>query len=749
MTTVSPEPSRSVGLSAKLTGLVIGSVMFTALVIGSVSFLVARYEIHTVEQEKLLSLTESRKATIEGYLRSIEQDTRTLANSETVQNATLQFSAAWSGLGTRQQERLKKAYITDNPHPVGKKHMLDEAKDDSQYSQIHKQFHPWFRQLAKERGYYDIFIFDLEGNLVYSVFKENDYATNLEDGEFKDTDLGNAFWAAAEADKSGTLSFFDFRPYAPSGNAPASFISAPVTDMSGQTIGVLAFQMPIDRFNAILSQTDGLGDSGESVLVGKDLLARNDTRHFKDSILKRKVSHEGVQRALAGETDIVIYEEANGIVKKAAFSPLDFQGNRFALVTQLDYDEANAPVIELRNYMLVLSAAALVVIGFIAYLVSRTMARPILQMTEAMTRLSSGEKDTVIPAKRRSDEISQMADALETLKDSVIAAEKLAREQAELERRQVEEREKATAEKALIDADLAKKSAEEARLASERAEYLSKIMTEFEGTVNDVLSTFASAAEKMQSSAESLSKTAEQTSQKSVAVAAASEEASANVQIVAAAAEEMSSSIGEISRQIGESAKIAREGVVDAEKANERIQGLATAAQKIGEVVDLINDIASQTNLLALNATIEAARAGEAGKGFAVVATEVKSLADQTAKATEEIGSQIAEIQGATHHAVEAIENIGSTIGKVDGIASSIAAAMEQQGSSTAEIAGSVQNAAQGTQEVSSHISDVTEAASETGGAANGLLNATQELNSQALVMRNAVDEFLEKVKAA
>ena len=339
--------------------------------------------------------------------------------------------------------------------------MLDEGKDDSQYSQTHSQFHPWFREFARERGYFDIFIFDLEGNLVYSVFKKSDYATNFEDGEFKDTDLGNAFRAAAEAEKPGSLSFFDFKPYAPGNNAPASFISAPVTDTSGQIIGVLAFKMPVDRINKILGQTKGLGESGESILVGKDMLVRNDTRHFSDSILKRKVDHEGVQRALGGETDIVVYEAPNGIVKEAAFAPLDFQGQRFALVTQLDYDEANAPVIELRNYMLMLGAAALVLIGLVGYMVSKTMARPILLMTQAMTRLASGEEDTEIPAKGRRDEIGQMADAVESFKESVTIAQNLAREQAEIERQQAAEREKVAAEKAKIDAELAKKSAEE------------------------------------------------------------------------------------------------------------------------------------------------------------------------------------------------------------------------------------------------------------------------------------------------
>ena len=739
----------TLGIGAKLTGLVTASVMFTALVIGGASYFIASNEIHSLQDDKLLALTEARKSALQDYLGSLEQDLRTLSGSEMAQNATLQFSAAWAGLGGGQRQKLQKAYITDNPHPTGQKEELDFAKDGTRYSEVHKQYHPWFRQFLRERGYYDIFLFDLEGNLVYSVFKELDYATNLEDGQYKDTDLGNAFRAAANGKNAGELSFFDFRPYAPSADAPASFLSAPVTDGSGQVIGVLAFQMPIDRINKVMGQTQGLGESGESILVGGDFLARNDTRHAEGSILKRKLDNPAVKKALAGDSGVALYEGGDGRVMEAAFTPLDFGGVRYGLLTHIDYDEANAPVVEMRNYMLLIAVIAMVLIGVIGYLVSKSVSGPVQRMTDAMTRLAAGEKDTEVPAKGRGDEIGDMAEALESFKESVIRAERLAQEQAEHERQQVAEREEAAREKAKADEELAAKSAEEARQASERATYMSEITTEFETAVNSVLATFASAAEEMQSSAESLTATAEQASQKSVAVAAASEEASSNVQTVAAAAEEMSASIGEISRQVDESARIAREGVEDAERANERVQGLAQAAQKIGEVVDLINDIASQTNLLALNATIEAARAGEAGKGFAVVATEVKSLADQTAKATDEIGAQIAEIQGATNQAVDAIRGIGDTIGKVDGIASSIAAAMEQQGSSTSEIAGSVQNAAQGTQEVSNHISDVTHAASETGSAANGMLDATTELNSQAVVLRQAVDSFLEKVKAA
>ena len=213
-------------------------------------------------------------------------------------------------------------------------------------------------------------------------------------------------------------------------------------------------------------------------------------------------------------------------------------------------------------------------------------------------------------------------------------------------------------------------------------------------------------------------------------VAAASEEASTNVQTVASAGEELFSSINEISRQVAESARISNEASEHAQQTNVQINGLAEAAQGIGEVISLINDIASQTNLLALNATIEAARAGEAGKGFAVVASEVKNLATQTGKATEDISVKIAQIQTATQQSVTAIGTITHTIGRINEISTMIASAVEEQGSATQEIARNVQEeAARGTQEVSSGISHVSQVVGETGAAATQVLSSAGELS--------------------
>jgi methyl-accepting chemotaxis protein len=187
--------------------------------------------------------------------------------------------------------------------------------------------------------------------------------------------------------------------------------------------------------------------------------------------------------------------------------------------------------------------------------------------------------------------------------------------------------------------------------------------------------------------------------------------------------------------------------VDEADRTNATVSGLQDAAQKIGEVVQLINDIAAQTNLLALNATIEAARAGDAGKGFAVVASEVKNLANQTAKATEDIQSQVGQMQSVTGNTVDAIKNITGTIRRMSEIATTIASAVEEQGAATREIARNIQEAARGTQEVSSNIGGVVQAADETGRGAGQTLDAARSLNQHADRLGHEVESFIGTIR--
>jgi methyl-accepting chemotaxis protein len=350
-----------------------------------------------------------------------------------------------------------------------------------------------------------------------------------------------------------------------------------------------------------------------------------------------------------------------------------------------------------------------------------SIARPIRKIAEVLLELGNGNKQVDVPYVGRGDEVGDAANAANIFKENLIRIEKMEAEQKEIE----------------------------ARAAAQRKADMHKLADDFQQAVGQIVDTVSSASTELEAAAGTLTKTAEVTQELSSTVAAASEQASANVQSVASATEEMTSSVNEISRQVQESSKIAGEAVKQAQQTDARINELSKAAGRIGDVVKLITAIAEQTNLLALNATIEAARAGEAGRGFAVVASEVKQLASQTAKATDEIGTQIAGMQSATQESVAAIKEIGGTIGRISEIASTIAAAVEEQGAATQEIARNVGEAAKGTAQVATNITDVNRGAGETGSASAQVLSSAQSLSHESNHLKSEVDKFLMTVRAA
>jgi methyl-accepting chemotaxis protein len=368
-----------------------------------------------------------------------------------------------------------------------------------------------------------------------------------------------------------------------------------------------------------------------------------------------------------------------------------------------------------------ISGIVFLVIGGGIFGVGLGVIRPMTRMTGVMAHLADGGLEIQIPSLNRRDEVGAMARAVQVFRENALRVQAMKSEQVGL-----------------------KLKAQEDRKAA-----MSRVADGFEQAIGKIVEAVSSASVEIELAAGSLTKTAETTHQLTAAAAVESDRSSSNVQSAAVASEEMASSVTEIGRQVQQSEEITHSAVRQAEQTNAQISELSQSAGRIGEVVKLIAAVAEQTNLLALNATIEAARAGEAGRGFAVVASEVKALAAQTAKATEEIGTQITQMQSATQQSVSAIKEISVTIGQISEISTAIAAAVEEQGAATQEIARNVQQAARGTIQVGNSIADVSRGAANTGAAAEQVHGFARSLSNEGIHLKLEVEKFLATVRAA
>jgi len=349
-----------------------------------------------------------------------------------------------------------------------------------------------------------------------------------------------------------------------------------------------------------------------------------------------------------------------------------------------------------------------------------TGIRPLRTLSERVRALADGDLDVSVPEIPTRDEVGQIAGAVAVLKDSVVEADRLKRENAEKERRAQEQQRQA----------------------------MNELAERFEREVGEIVQQVGSSAQQLQGTAETMSTAAADTSGRVQTVGSSAEQAASNVQTVASAAQQLTNSIDEVGSRINQTSETARSARERADGARQQIQSLAQAAHQIGDVIQQIQDIAEKTNLLALNATIEAARAGEAGKGFAVVADEVKSLANQTQKATEDITQRINAVQGETDEAVSVIETVAENMREIDEAASSIASAVEEQISSTREISRNVEEASTGVQDVSSQMDEMSNTAGQAGTASNEVLSAASKLSQQADTLSTKVEGFLREVRS-
>ncbi len=586
---------------------------------------------------------------------------------------------------------LQNNYIVQNSNPVGNKHKLDESRAGTKYDISHKTIHPYLREMVEQFGFYDIFLIDSEsGDIVYSVFKEIDFGTNLINGPYAGTSLGESFRRANNASHNERAVLADFLPYFPSYEAPASFVSYPIFE-GEKRVGVVAIQIPLNLVNEAMDVTGLLGEKGEAYLVGHDHLPRTDSRLDKSnrSIAQAftnpslgTMKSDAIDNGLAGKSGIALSKNYLGTQSIGAFAPIDIYGLKWTVVAEESIESAfeasNAVTSESSNaqssllfYSISFSLLCAAIILPFAWWIVRNLMNPIDQTIATLRDIAEGEGDlTKRLDESRRDELGDLArwfNAFATRIHDVVSI-------------------------ISTNAQLLSRSSED---LSRNAEQLSDGVT----------------SSKTQSA--SVSAAAEQMSLNMREVADSTDGMSQTIRAVAASVEEMNQTIREIARSAEKSATVAGEAANLVEISNDKISNLGQAADEIGKVIEVIQDIAEQTNLLALNATIEAARAGEAGKGFAVVATEVKELAKQTAAATDDIRTRIEAIQASTGDAVNSIREISEVITNVNEVSRTIASAVEEQSITTRQISDNVGTTALAAESVARGVAETALASRE------------------------------------
>jgi methyl-accepting chemotaxis protein len=722
--------SRKLPLAAALMTLIsVGVASVAAIWLASISLETAAYE-------KLDAVADGRRDQIEIHLKNIEKDLVAVSRREDVAQATNLFASAWSEIGKDQKSELQKRYIKDNPNPLGEKHLLNKANANDAYDVVHEKYHPRFRELLEAGAYYDIFIISPEGDIIYSVFKELDYATNLNSGEWKDTDLAKLYKDVMKSGNASDVVFEDYHPYGPSNGAAASFIGKVIVE-NGQKIGVLAFQMPTQSIADIVHNRTGLGETGETLLLNKEGYLIIDSKFSEtDDSLKTKIDYPGIQSISHDEITNGFIDTYRDMYAEIALVKVDFNDANWVVAAILEQDEALAGITTMRNSVIV--AALVLVLGTLAIALwfSRTITKPIDGLVHNMTELANGNTDI---------KLADKANEKTSLEEK---SEALRQENENEATKRSNERERETQK---IQSAVSALAQGLDRLAI--GDLTTSIDNKFDGELDSLRVNF-------NKSVAQLRKTLQRISQSTVSIddnsremkiaaddlARRTEQQAASLEQTSAALEEITSTVKEASDQTKDAAKMANAAMEDTNKSSAVVNdavmamgGIESASSEIANIINVIDEIAFQTNLLALNAGVEAARAGEAGKGFAVVAQEVRELAGRSAEAAKDIKGLIAKSTAEVNNGVclvkatgDALASISKHVSKITGTIGSIANASTEQLTAITEVNTAIGQMDQVTQQNAAMVEESTAVTHKMAEDAEMLATAVNEFQIEA-----------------
>lgn len=627
----------------------------------------------------------------------------------------------------------------------------------------------YFQSIKEHYGYYDIFLIEPSGQIFYTVEHEADYMTNILTGAYKDSNLGEL---TARVLETNAYALADFAPYEPSGGVPAAFAAIPILDQ-GEVNLIVAVQLSLEKIDNVMQERSGMGETGETYLVGPDFLMRSDsfldpTNHsveasFAGTVALNGVDTVAVEEGLAGREGEQIINDYRGEKVLSAFEPMDVSGLQWVIVAEINQSEAFAAANTLRDLILAVMAIAAVVVVAISLMVATSLANPIMKITGVSQEVAAGNLDVEVDVKS-SDETGILANAFRTMIErlkQMIANEQDARERLE-----------STVEDYSAFMTNVARGNLSSRLTIENGNgtgaedplvLLGENLNETTASLQDMISQITEASTNLSSaSSEILAATTQQASGANEQSAAITQTTTTvdEVKTISEQSIERAQEVVDTSQRTVDVSRTGQDIVVETISSmgqiKERVEGIAEnilalseQTQQIGEIIAAVNEISSQSNILALNASVEAARAGEHGKGFGVVAVEVRNLAEQSRQATEQVKAILLDIQNAINATVMATEEGTKVVDQGVQLASQTQEIIEQLSkvidetaqTSMQMMAGGRQQSS-GVEQISVAMTNINQATTQGLASTKQAEKAAQDLNALAQQLTGIVEQY-------